>query len=103
MVVYIAGKMSNLPDLGRAHFNEAAKRLREKGYVVLNPADLPDGMPVTKYMPICLAMVSVADAVYALDNWKNSSGAFIEVNYARYQGKELLFEEDEKPKRLTVI
>lgn len=95
MVVYIAGKMSGLPDLGRGHFNEAAKRLRERGHVVLNPADLPVGMPGDKYMPICLAMVGVADAVYALDNWDMSDGAFLEVHYARYQGKMLMFESEE--------
>lgn len=94
-VVYIAGKMSNLPDLGRAKFAEAAKELREYGFSVLNPAELPDGMPVIRYMPICLAMVDAADTVYALNNWKDSNGARIEINYARYQGKNLVFQEEE--------
>jgi len=93
MIVYIAGKMTGLPDKGRAKFADAARRLRDEGNIVLNPAELPDGMPGTSYMPICLAMVSVADAVYALDNWTESSGARIEVRYARYQGKKILFEE----------
>lgn len=93
MTVYIAGKMAGLPDLGKAKFNDAAKKLRDDGYVVLNPAELPDGMPSDAYMPICLAMVSVADAVYALDNFAKSRGALIEVNYARYQGKEIWHQE----------
>ncbi len=99
MIIYIAGKMSNLPDLGKAKFNAAAKRLRDEGYIVLNPAELPDGMPGDSYMPICLAMIGVADAVYALDNWNKSSGALIEVNYARYQGKEIIHE----PKSLVIV
>ena len=94
-VVYIAGKMANLQDLGKAKFAAAAKELRDKGFSVLNPAELPDGMPVTRYMPICLAMVQAADTVYALDNWKDSNGARIEIQYARYQGKNLVFQEDE--------
>ena len=94
-VVYIAGKMSNLPDLGRAKFAAAAKEMRDKGFSVLNPAELPDGMPVTRYMPICLAMVQSADTVYMLDNWKDSNGARIELQYARYQGKNIVFQEAE--------
>lgn len=92
-VVYIAGQMANLPDLGKAKFSAAAKELRDRLFSVLNPAELPDGMPVDRYMPICLAMVQAADTVYVLNNWKNSNGARIEVQYARYQGKNLVFQE----------
>ena len=95
-VVYIAGKMKNLPDLGRSQFATAEKKLREKGFTVLNPAELPVGMPSDRYMPICLAMVQAADTVYALDNWRNSNGARIEIRYARYQGKNIVFQEEEK-------
>lgn len=95
MVVYIAGKMTGLPDLGRPRFQAAAKKLREDGFVVLNPAELPDGMPGDSYMPICLAMVGVADAVFLLNGWRDSPGATIERNYAQYQGK-LIIEEGER-------
>ena len=95
MIVYIAGKMTGLPDKGRAKFAAAAKTLRDKGHIVLNPADLPVGMPGGNYMPICLAMVGVADAVYALDNWMQSDGATLEVRYAKYQGKAILQEGDQ--------
>lgn len=94
MVVYIAGKMTGLPDLGREKFNEAEKRLTEKGYVVLNPARLPDGMPGNRYMPICFAMIDQADAVLMLNNWKDSPGATLEKAYAEYQNK-MVFEYDE--------
>ena len=94
MVVYIAGKMTGLPDLGRPKFQAAAKKLRDDGFVVLNPAELPDGMPGDRYMPICLAMVGVADAVFLLNGWRDSPGAILERNYAHYQGK-LIIEEGE--------
>ena len=97
MTIYIAGKMTGMPDKGRAMFSREAERLRKAGHIVLNPAELPDGMPGTSYMPICLAMVGVADAVYALDNWTESKGATIEVRYAIYQGKEILHEGDYRP------
>lgn len=90
MVVYIAGKMTGLPDLGREKFNAVEKMLTEMGHVVLNPARLPDSMPSERYMPICLAMVAQADALYVLDNWKDSKGASLEAAYAAYQGKQIM-------------
>ena len=94
MIFYIAGKMAGLPDLGKSKFSEAAKMLRDRGYIVLNPAELPDGMPGDRYMPICLAMVNAANAVYALDNWKDSNGAVIEIAYSRCQKKYVIYETD---------
>ena len=91
MIVYIAGKMTGLPDKGKAKFDAAADDLRQyAGCIVLNPADLPDGMPKEKYMPICLAMIDAADAICPLDDWEDSPGAMIEISYARYQGKNIL-------------
>lgn len=84
-VVYIAGKMAGLPDKGRVAFMEAQARLQQLGCVVLNPAVLPDGMPGNRYMPICLAMISQADALVLLDGWEDSPGANLEKEYAEYQ------------------
>lgn len=93
--VYIAGKMTGLPDLGREKFAAAEARLRDRGYVVLNPAVLPVGMPGDRYMPICLAMVAAADIVYALENWNRSSGALVEISFARYQNKPIIYESED--------
>lgn len=90
-VVYIAGKMTGLPDKGRAKFAAAERDLRKMGYIPLNPAKLPDHLPRDRYMPICLAMLAQADAIAMLDNWQQSPGARLELRYARYQGKEILF------------
>lgn len=93
LIIYIAGKMRGLPDLGRAKFDATAERLREQGHIVLNPADVPSGMPIDRYMPICLAMVNAADAVYMLKGWGTSPGATLERMYAEYQGKKVFFED----------
>ena len=93
-VYYIAGKMTGLPDKGKAHFDAAAERLRRKGYAVLNPGELPENMPIERYMPICLAMVQAADFVYALDNWEDSRGAKLEIDYAKYQCKPIFYESE---------
>lgn len=92
MIVYIAGKMAGLPDLGKASFDAAAEKLRGEGHIVLNPSDLPVGMPRERYMPICLAMVYAADAVYMLKGWWDSPGANLERLYAEYQGKTVIYE-----------
>ena len=95
MIVYIGGKMTGLPDLGRSRFARAEERLQEAGHIVINPAVLPDGLAPDAYMPICLAMLDAADAIFLLDNWRESPGAQLELGYARYQGKRILCEEDE--------
>lgn len=91
-VIYIAG-----PIKGRADYIErfcaAQLDLEASGWIVLNPADLPAGMPADRYMPICLAMLQQADAVYMLQGWEGSDGAGIEYLLAEYQGKEVLYEE----------
>lgn len=92
-VIYISGKMTGLPDLGRGKFFDAEKKLREKGFAVLNPASLSEDMPRERYMPICLAMVAQADYVLVLDDWVDSIGAALEVAYADYQGIPIITEE----------
>lgn len=76
-VVYIGGPMTGIPDKGRKAFAEAEKELLQEGYIVLNPAKLPDNMPAERYM---------------LDGWEASRGAAIERRYAEYQGKTLMYQ-----------
>ena len=84
--VYIAGKMTGLPDKGRRMFMQAEQIMTEFGWNVLNPARLPDGLPGNKYMPICMAMVNAADMLMLLPGWETSPGAQLEAQYATYQG-----------------
>lgn len=84
--LYIAGPITGHPDY-REKFCEVADRLSGWGYVVLNPAELPEGMAPADYMRVCLAMVDTADAVVLLPDWGDSAGALVEVAYARYVGK----------------
>lgn len=86
MLIYLSGPMTGLPDLGREAFNRAEQRLRAAGHKVLNPACLPTDLPRAAYLPICLAMLEQADAIYLLDGWEDSVGAEIEWEFAKYQG-----------------
>ena len=88
-VVYIAGKIDGDPNY-KEKFRKAAEQLEARGYIVLNPATLPEGMSKEKYMPICLAMLNQADIVVMLSDYKNSPGALLELKYAYYQDKEIL-------------
>ncbi len=91
MIIYISGKMTGLPDYGRAVFFEAEKELLKRGYVVLNPAWLPDGLKYDQYMDIDLAMIRQADAICLLPNWEDSRGAKLEKDYARELGLPVYF------------
>lgn len=93
--VYIAGKVRGLSNY-REIFKEAEEYLNKLGFVVLNPAELPEGMRWQDYMKICIPMLEVADAIYLLDNWKDSEGAKVEKAYAECQGKEIWYQGEEE-------
>lgn len=96
MKVYIAGPMSGLPDFNRAAFNHAHVFLGARGYVVLNPALLPDRLTQKEYMDICLAMIRCADAIYMLEGWEHSAGARAENALAEKLEMEIIFQEEER-------
>ena len=90
-VAYVAGKINGLPNY-KENFNRAVKELQDLGYIVMNPADLPEGMPYEKYLPICLSMLEASDVLYMLDNWTDSKGASVEHSYGVAQGKEIHYQ-----------
>ena len=91
MKIYIAGKITGEPDY-KEKFDIAATSLEAQGHIVLNPAELPEGMLPADYMRICFAMIDTADSIYLLKGWYSSSGTSIERNYAMYTGKSILTE-----------
>lgn len=91
MKIYIAGKIAGKLNY-KEEFDIAATSLEAQGHIVLNPAELPEGMLPADYMRICFAMIDTADAIYLLKGWYSSSGASIERNYAMYTGKSILTE-----------
>lgn len=86
MIVYIAGKIAGEPNF-KVHFRYANYRLKELGFAVLNPAELPAGLEYEQYMNICFAMLDQADIIFLLDNYKDSPGALRELAYAKKTGK----------------
>ena len=95
-IIYIAGPMTGVENKNRDAFMKAERYLREtRGAAVLNPACLPDDLPITSYMPICLAMLAQADTIALLPMFWQSKGAEIEKRFAEYQGYKLIFMQDE--------
>lgn len=92
MTVYISGAITNSVESYKIKFSEAREHLESLGYVVLDPSVLPQGLRLDQYMPICLAMLEQADAVYMLSDFRASEGSMLELDYASYQGKKIIFE-----------
>ena len=89
-VAYIAGAISGVKDY-RERFAREERSLRREGYVVLNPARIPEGMPYRRYLPICLAMVAAAEVVFVLPGSDASRGVAAEVSFAITQGKDVVW------------
>jgi hypothetical protein len=88
--VYIAGSIANCKGY-KTKFRAAEKELKRRGFIVLNPAKLPQGLRPEAYMPICLAMVEAADILCLIgDDWHKSRGAMTELRFAEYQNKQVI-------------
>lgn len=92
MKVYIAGKITG-DSTYREKFQRAKKALEGEGFIVLNPAELPEGMLSSDYMRICFAMMECADVVAFLPDYDQSKGAWLEFDWCQYTGKQTMFME----------
>lgn len=90
-IAYVAGKINGDPNY-RIKFRRAQNKLEDMGYIVLNPAELPEGMGYNTYLPICISMLEAASIVYMLNDWENSKGAKTEHAYAVAQQKSIIYQ-----------
>jgi len=92
MKVYLSGPMTGLPEYNYPRFNEVAKRIRDSGHEVYNPAEYPfDGDP--KDFPLRTAFAEYSrqiclecDILVLLEGWENSKGANAELKLAQVCG-----------------
>lgn len=94
MVIYVSGPITGRPGYNHMAFLRAHAALTRAGHTVLDPTSLPVDLPEKSFMPICMAMLDQADAIYMLDGWDSSLGATCERLYALRQGKNVYYEGD---------
>ena len=118
MRIYCSGPMTSMPDHNIPAFNAAAKRLREQGYFVINPAELSAMFGTLEkiaesfeelydpayfesavrpslaqcVMSADLAAVRSCDAIYLLRGWEKSRGAKKELAEALAHGLQVMQE-----------
>ncbi len=61
------------------------------GWTVLSPTQIPEGLAPCSYLPIYLAMLEAADAIYILPNSSNDNIENALIDYARAQGITMLY------------
>jgi len=91
MKFYIAGKITGLKNY-KDNFNKAEEKLKDAGHLCMNPSILPEGFPWEIYMPICYSMIDACDCIYMLKNWADSRGAKLELEYAKGNNKQIIYE-----------
>ena len=99
MKVYISGAITGVENY-KEIFNDATNKLKDRGYAVYNPADIFDNLPdettYEDYMELSFCLIDLTDAIYMLDNWRESNGAIRELNYALSKCKTVINVDDIK-------
>ncbi|KAA8483737.1 uncharacterized protein DUF4406 [Arcticibacter tournemirensis] len=84
-ILYIAGKVSGLPDLNKPKFEAATRELRARGFYVKNPHEVCHGRKPDDWigcMRECIKVLMDCDVVILLDDYKDSIGATLEFTIA---------------------
>ena len=87
--IYLAGPMTGYPGHNFAAFHQAAERLKEAGWDVINPAENFGGrtdLPRSSYMRADAAALVECHAIALLPGWEGSRGAQVEYLLAREMG-----------------
>ena len=96
MTYYISGPMSGLADLNRQAFTDAAARLYQQGHLTISPFHLSARVPDTYRKQLKRDLVAIcgkADAIYMLEGWEYSPGAWAEHAVALALKLKIVYEE----------
>ena len=94
MRVYISGKMTGIKKSEfKFKFALAEAYLTANGYDVINPAKLSDfNLNYAEFMLIDTTLLTMCDAIYMLNNWRDSNGAKEELALAEAKGLKIMYE-----------
>lgn len=81
-IAYVVGSMSNIEYYNHPLFNLASEQLQKLGFTVINPANLPLGLPYSVYMQFSITSVNACDFIYLLPKSEFSKGANFELTLA---------------------
>ena len=93
MIIYLSGPMTDIEQLNHPEFNRVAKLLYEKGYEVVNPAEIeqPDTSHATCMREDFKEMLNRGvDTLALLKGWENSKGARGEIFMANLLGMQIV-------------
>lgn len=103
--LYIAGKMTGVPEWNYPAFNAMAKCLRHLGYTVHNPAEIENGSTDKDrayYLRQDLALLAECDGIVFLNGWRESPGALMEHHIAQEVGMQC-YDQDLRPLEETIL
>lgn len=92
--IYIAGKVTGLPELEVIiKFAAAKKAIEDMGFEVVNPVEVVKNFntPWNEAMKLCITALLDCNCMVLLPCWKDSKGARLEKDIAHSFGMELLF------------
>ena len=101
--IYIAGRMSGMPNNGYDQFDRKAVQLRAAGWDVVSPAeaDVASGLSPERdftrldYMQAArrdLTLIKTCSAIYMMDDYEESPGACWEWAYAKSRDLTIYYE-----------
>lgn len=85
-VVFISGPITGVEKYWEA-FEKMEDELIALGFIPISPTRLPAGLTEEQYARVNFATIDIADAVVFLQDWENSIGAQLEMEYCRYISK----------------
>ena len=89
-VIYISGPIKDVPKYWKP-FEHMEDEFSAKGFIVLTPTRLPEGLTDAQSMRIRAAMIDSADAVYFLQGWYTDDASVLEHQHAHHIGKISLY------------